>query len=653
MTDNSPATRYGRRDLEYLRTLNRAQVYAVLGSFDDRDLDEASVVSQALALVDHEPAKSPEVAAATFFQHCCQLAAASVKPAPGLPAETLASAEAALENRFSFYEEQHQLPAEINWDFNPGTAHWGHDLNRFSYLGPLTQAQLATGDGRYGRKAVALILDWIAKCDLGRAFTGTPYVFGSYLNNAIHCQQWCRTVVALLPHGVLSPVQLLRILKSLHEQVSYLEIVTNGHAGNWPTIGCMGILSTISGLPVLRCRERLANYCSASLATQIAEQILPDGAQDELTPHYHQVVINNLCSAAESLRLLGQELPLAIRQTLRRMVHYAQQTIVPDGSARVAFNDSDPQVPGESRHEHLRLALARAHLESLLTPMAELGPELFPYAGVAILRQRPSDGDLYLAFDGGPYGRAHQHEDKLGFWLYAYGRNFIVDPGRHLYDNSAKSFRAYLHSTVAHSTIMVDGLEQHSKSRRETWIAKAPEPIRWQAKAGELRAAARYDLGYGPDNALAVIHQREIVFLAERCWVIFDRVSGAGAHLIESRFHFLPGQLQVTGDRVHTAYEDANLLLVPLASTPYDSVTVVRGGEQPRLGWYSPSYGLLEPSPTVTCSVRTPLPWLGATLLWPYRGRTAGEISLSLQGDLLTLRTPELGECQVRTSLTD
>ena len=55
-----------------------------------------------------------------------------------------------------------------------------------------------------------------------------------------------------------------------------------------------------------------------------------------------------------------------------------------------------------------------------------LGPECFPYAGVALLRQRQDCGDLYLAFDAGPYGRSHQHEDRLGLWLFAYGRNLLA-----------------------------------------------------------------------------------------------------------------------------------------------------------------------------------------------------------------------------------
>jgi len=129
--------------------------------------------------------------------------------------------------------------------------------------------------------------------------------------------------------------------------------------------------------------------------------------QDELTPHYHAVVVNNILTACESLRELGAALEPRTLETFRTMVHYLQQTTVPDGSAQVAFNDSDPEsVP------KIGSRLEALGMRDVLRSSDSLGPEVFPYAGVAFLRQRATEGDLYLAFDGGPYGRSHQHEAK-------------------------------------------------------------------------------------------------------------------------------------------------------------------------------------------------------------------------------------------------
>lgn len=652
-TPASPAARplYARANLPQLKQRDRAGVFKALGSFDARGLDDDAFVRQAVTLLD--PARVPGLTDALAANDlaamqravldACRHKVAESKTA--ISPSTRATANAVLEHRFSFYDETHNLPEKINWDTNPGTAHWAHDLNRFTYLTPLTQTFLATGDTRYSRKAVTLILDWIDACDFARAFSGTPYAFGSYLNLAIHASAWSRTIDTLCAHDQVSASELLRILKSLHDHLAYLEIVTNGHAGNWPTIGCMGLLATLERFALLRDTSRFSAYCRNTLAKQIAAQVLPDGVQNELTPHYHRVVINNLVSASQSLRALQSDLTPETLATLRAMVHYSQQTIMPDGSKIAAFNDSDPgAVPDLYRQ------FTDADMAEMLRPADQLGPEVYPYAGVAFLRQRQDQGDLYLAFDAGPFGSGHQHEDKLSFWLFAYGRNFVVDPGRHLYDQSAASFRPYLISTRAHSTILIDGLGQNSRGRPQTWVSRKPLDLGWQADADEVRARGSYDLGYGPKNDTKVTHWREIVFVKQRYWVIFDVVTGVGEHAVESRFQFAPGDLILDGVRARTDFADANLLLWPHATLPITETHIEKGQQQPRGGWYSDSYNKIEPAPALSLNLKGPLPVAIATLLFPYRGRDIPDVHFTFDGDAATLHTADLGEITVQRS---
>jgi len=646
-------SRYSRQDLHELRALNSAQVHAALRTFDARGLEEDAFVLAAADLLspDRVPglagaaeARDPGAVLRAVRAACTVDLPKGESPSP--PPEVVRQAEDVIEHRFQFYGEVHQLPEDIDWDFNPGTRHWSHDLNRFSYLATLLRAASATDGTRFARKAVDLILDWIAKCDLGRAFVGTPYVFGSYLNNAIHCSGWARCIGALLPSGLVEPLELLRVLKSLHDQLAYLEIVTNGHAGNWPTIGCQGILATLAELPVLRDTDRFVEYCIETMAEQIAEQILPDGVQDELTPHYHSVVVNNILGATGSLRRLGRDMDPSTLDTFRKMVRYQQQTIMPDRSAHLAFNDSDPaSVPNvEDR-------LADLGLSDCLVPPESLGPELYPYAGVAFLRQRATDGDLYLAFDGGPFGRGHQHEDKLGFWLYAYGHSFIIDPGRHLYDSSEVSYRPHLTGTRAHSTVTVDGQDQHSRGRPDTWIATAPVPLNWRVSEGEIRASADYALGYGDENAIDVVHRREIVFVDERFWIVFDRVEGQGRHTLDSRFQFAPCSLHLDGNRAHTRFSDANLLLWALSPQSFSQIRVDEGQENPRAGWYSAGYNRIEPAPCIAMSASVELPFTSAVLLFPYRAAEVPQLSFALEGVTATISSAETGEARVKCSL--
>jgi len=640
-----------RADLAHLRTLDREEVFQALGSFDERGLSEEALIEQTCCLLDSD--RVPGMVEACVDEDWTGAAAAVYRACRGevaaeleVSSSKLREAQGLLDHRFSFYGEEHQLPAEIDWDANPGTKHWGHDLNRFSYLSLLIQAYLATGDERYSRKAVDLILDWIAKSDVSRCFRGSPYVWGSYLNNAIHCSQWARQLPILIAHDQITPVELMRVLKSLHDQLAYLEIVTNGHQGNWPTIGCSCMLATLVQVPVFRDTDRYTAYAARTMTAQINEQVLPDGVQDELTPHYHRVVVRNLLTTIGALRALDRDPDPAMLEMLRKMVHYVQQTTVPDGSKQVAFNDSDPGSPGS-----ISGTLTELGLGDLLTPDDRLGPEVFPYAGVALLRQRQDQGDLYLAFDAGPYGRSHQHEDRLGLWLFAYGRNLLVDPGRHLYDWSEQSYYGYLRSTAAHSTIRIDGQDQHNAGRRDAWIARQPLDLHWSANEAEVRASGVYDLGYGAKNQIAVVHRREIVFVKQRCWVVFDTVTGEEEHAIESRFQFAPGSVIIDGPAAHTQFDDANLLVTWAAATDFTDVHVEQGQQSPRGGWYSDSYGQIEPAPALSMSLQTKLPWRSATLLFPYRGADVPDVMFAFAGNEARVQHPEIGEVKIVSSL--
>ncbi len=645
-----PRPLYSRSDLDNLKTFTREQILDAFGSFEDRDLDldDAAFTRRIATLLNPDSitglSEAVQNSDTIAIGHAILTACTGNSPEPSTADdETLRLAEDVLNHRFKFYTETHQLPENIDWDFNPGTAHWSHDLNRFSYLSILTRAYLSTKDERFSRKAIDLILDWITKCDIGQCFKSTPYVFGSYLNNAIHCSAWAHCLQHLLPTNQVKPFELLRILKSLHDQMAYLEIVTNGHGGNWPTIGCQGILQIHAAFPIFRDTERLITYCIDTLAEQIDEQILPDGAQDELTPHYHAVVVNNLLTASESLHILNRTLEPRTLDTLRKMVHYQQQTVVPNRSAQIAFNDSDPEsVPNTAPR------LEALGLSDYLTPPETLGPELFPYAGVAFLRQQADKGDLYLAFDGGPYGRSHQHEDKLGFWLHAYGRNFIVDPGRHLYDRSEASYLNFLKSTHAHATITIDGQNQNSRNHPDTWIATEPVPLAFTVSENEIRASATYDLGYGPENEIEVTHRREIVFANEEFWIVFDRVEGNGEHLIESRFPFYPGDLALNNNQITTQYNDANLLLCSCA--PWEDTQIQKGQDNPKSGWYSASYSRIEPAPCLVLSAKTNLPFTSATLLYPYRGTTAPTLTFTFDNLTAIVNHPDHKEHAVSCS---
>jgi hypothetical protein len=188
-------------------------------------------------------------------------------------------------------------------------------------------------------------------------------------------------------------------------------------------------------------------------------------------------------------------------------------------------------------------------------------------------------------------------------------------------------------STRAHSTILVDGLGQNSVGCRDTWIAQAPLDLGWRVGPEEIRARGQYELGYGPDNAVKVVHTREMVFVRNSFWVMFDELTGDGLHEIESRFQFAPGPVGLEGMKARTLFPDANLLVWPAGMPATAKARIEEGAQNPRGGWYSDGYNKIEPAPALALTVTARLPVRIATLLLPYRGSVPPAVTFDFNGD--------------------
>ena len=620
---------------------NRGEVFGALRSFDHTVRDPEHGLAQALDLIDLEarglaPTREavrsgdPGAASESLAKHYAARDQPTVRAGGGRPG--MDRAGEIMDNTFTFYGETHDLGQDIDWEHNPGTGHWGHDLNRFTYLSPLVGAFLETGDRAFGDRAVGLILDWIGKTDVCDAFIPgkSPYVWMSYLNIHIHLSNWSEALWFLLPEGFVSAQQMMTILKSVHDQLAYLEIAIPEQDSNWVVFGATGMLKTSLFFHELKGSEHWVRYAWDRFEEQLDNQVLPDGVQFELTQHYHYGVARSYVLANVLTSRAGRPVPEKSRETVRKMVHYLHQTVLPD-RRHLSFNDSDPNC-GEGVASFVTDSStleACGETSSRVTDgrtFEDLPSEAFACAGVYVMRDR----DLYLAFDGGPFGAHHQHEDKLSFWLAAFGRSLIVDPGRYLYDNTTP-FRQYLMSTRAHNTFLVDGQGQFSSPHRARYYSREPLGNLWEMSEDRVRAAAEYDLGYGENGEIAVTHRRSVLFVPGRYWILCDVLDGEGTHELESRFQFMPGEVATAVGRVRTCFDDANVMVCPEVGVAY-TIEIEKGQEDPRGGWYSDGYNLIEPAPQAALKVTAALPFRAATLLLPYRGTQPPDVSFAADG---------------------
>jgi hypothetical protein len=446
-----------------------------------------------------------------------------------------------------------------------------------------------------------------------------------------------------------------------------------------------------------------------TLSRELETQVYPDGAQIELTPHYHSATLSSFRNAYDIADRNQAPIPPAYRDRMRLMYEYLMYVVKPDGFIPM-FNDSDhgnmrgwmrDGAERFDRQDMLYVATggqgggsvgARTPSSAGVAPagqedrsvgartpssagVAPAGPShAFPWAGQYVMRSGWTSDDVYLAIDAGPYGYGHQHEDKLTVDVWAYGQEMILDPGRYTY--AGGKWRSYFLSTLSHPTMLVDGGGQNRRATpRETWVPREPRENRWISNADLDFVTGSYEDGYpGADD---VIHIRKVLFVKPAYFVVSDlaiRGHGTRGHdpIQPHRIGIVsPGsqeheatvqwQLARAGAQfdqpslaVHSVGPQANVLVQP-ASPEGLTVSLHEGEGDPPAGWvgWSLHQALKEPATLVRYSRKGIPPLQFDTVIFPYKGKQPPVLQVKEFGDMTQFGRIELGSCPRNSLATE
>ena len=236
---------------------------------------------------------------------------------------------------------------------------------------------------------------------------------------------------------------------------------------NWGTIEQGGLAVSAMMWPEFTESTDWVEQVDNRLDLILPEQFLADGAQHELSPHYHCVAIRNLWLATEMYQQLNAEDPIRadLLQTLERGIDYAQRLQRPDQTEPL-LGDSVGILPmrqgfyaDEWRDSGgLMTGLRyfdRPDWEYLAGTSSDGVPSLdhwFPESGRAVLRTGWDSDALYLGFDVGQLGREHHHEDGLSLLLETAGQRWLVDTGRGAPYAGSFGRATYYQNSAGHST---------------------------------------------------------------------------------------------------------------------------------------------------------------------------------------------------------
>lgn len=222
----------------------------------------------------------------------------------------------------------------------------------------------------------------------------------------------------------------------------------------------------------------------------------------------------------------------------------------------------------------------------------------FPDGGYLLFGNHFGEADeIKGVLDCGPLGylgiAAHGHADALALTLSVAGEPCLVDPGTYSYWQDQK-WRDYFRGTSSHNTVRIDCQDQSTPGGRFMWLRKAGASIeRMPASHHEFDFRGSHD-GYLrlPDP---VLHLRSVRFdSASNTLTVRDEVAAKKAHKVETFWHFAPG-LDVRLTSQGLSVRGKRFVLQMQASGEDLHLELVRGAENPPLGWYSAAYESKEP----------------------------------------------------------
>ena len=514
------------------------------------------------------------------------------------------SADAAVKGTVSVCSIRHTFAdGEIDWFFNPtgkGTPYpqdneWQWQLGRMHFWRHMGAAYSATGDETYARAFARQLVSWVTRCPRPRKGSG------NVANSAwrtIECgirmnSTWPEAYHRFLTSPAVTDNVLLLFVKSCLEQARHLRTHRRG-GGNWLTMEMAGLFTVGCVFPELKEAGAFRAEAIRTLHAELARQFLPDGAQVELTPGYHNVALSNIMKLPKLAERVGRADELLGDFVARSEKAYAYNLhLMTPTRSLPPFNDSwDCNVPG-ILEEAFRLFPQRRDFEWIATDgRAGETPAftscILPWAGYAVMRSGWDRRANYLAFDVGPLGYGHVHQDKLNVAVWAHGREVLFDGGGGSYEHSP--WRQYAIDTFSHNTVIVSGKPQR-RSRSNAAQRVSPKPIdaRWETDDAHDFAAGTYDGKYD-DRPLAT-HTRRVLFVKPDLFVVADTLVpfAPGDTTYQARWHLKTTAVahdEKTGTVVTTDAGLANLAVVPLL-TEAVQVKAVQAQEKPELlGWW-------------------------------------------------------------------
>jgi len=509
----------------------------------------------------------------------------------------------------------HRFPDnKIDWFYNetfvlPGLAHnqeWQWQLCRMSFWANLGNAYRATKDERYTQAWIAQFHTFMVECPPPADANGGNRSGSAWrtIDSGIRMgHAWPTAFFSFLPSAQFTDKDIALYLDSCLQHAHYLRNF-NTH-GNWLTMEMSGLYTIGAYFPEFKEAKDWRDYATTRMLAEENTQILPDGAQYELSTMYHNVALDSFVTIARVATNAGQlnELPKGYIAGLGKAFDFDLYIMTPDGFFPL-FNDGRSYRLAYQFTNALQFFPDNPNYQWASsngkegTPPAETS-HAFPWAGYYVMRSGWEKDANYLVLRAGPLGAGHAHQDKLNVILWPNGRQILFSSGGGEYETS--KWRDYSIDTFSKNTVLVDGKPQvRDRKNLDLAISKAPIDARWESTPDHDFAAGIYNEGYGSLDMRLATHTRRVLFVKPDLFIVADTLvpNDTAEHTYQARWNLLTTNTQEDQQTkaITTIDKDLpNLAIVPLQTTGLEVRSVSAQVQPELLGWYvqagrSPEY---------------------------------------------------------------
>lgn len=444
---------------------------------------------------------------------------------------------------------------DVDWEYRPGNdPEFTFQFNRHRFFICLGQAYWLTGDDKYARHFVRLLMSWITNV---KRTPKTEQTTWRILETGIRGEFWVKAIRYFKDSPYVTDEVVDAFYNCLVEHAEFLIQMHSPYRymSNWGVIENHGLFEIGIAMPDEEKRNRYTSIALEHLEVEARMQIMEDGVQWEQSPLYHNEVLH----CYEDVLILASrndiDVPDSILNAVQKMAYADLMWKKPDhkqflmgdsddmdirdyiSTAAVLFRDpmlkfgGFPVLDFESVWD-LGIECADIY-QNLEVQEPDFVSGALSDSGNYYLRENWEETSNLLHFHCGTMGAGHGHSDKLHVDLVAGGEDVLTDAGRYTY--VADEGRFEFKDPTAHNTITVDN--KFFTVCKDSWeCSRLCQPVKGQFKfTDDYEYVQGGHLGYGEDG---VFVNRKIVYIRPDIYLIMDEMYTGESHTYQQYWNF-------------------------------------------------------------------------------------------------------------------